>query len=66
MLDNWSFLWQWGANIPPKENMHTVKEKETPSAEEKLKEKELFGLLPVWLTPAYANSAFISNSIGLR
>ena len=24
------------------------------------------GLLPVWLTPAYAHPAFISNSIGLR
>ena len=24
------------------------------------------GLLPVWLTPAYANPAFISNSMGLR
>jgi len=27
---------------------------------------EVTGLLPVWLTPAYANPAFISNSIGLR
>jgi len=25
-----------------------------------------FGLLPVWLTPTYANSARLSNSIGLR
>ena len=24
------------------------------------------GLLPVWWTPIYANSAFISNSMGLR
>ena len=24
------------------------------------------GLLPVWLTPAYAHPAFISNSMGLR
>ena len=24
------------------------------------------GLLPVWWTPPYANSAFISNSMGLR
>ena len=24
------------------------------------------GLLPVWLMPGYANSACISNSIGLR
>ena len=27
---------------------------------------DLYGLLPVWLTPAYANSACRSNSIGLR
>ena len=26
----------------------------------------LYGLLPVWLTPPYANPAFFSNSIGLR
>jgi hypothetical protein len=29
-------------------------------------EKVLYGLLLVWLTPTYANSAFISNSMGLR
>jgi tetratricopeptide (TPR) repeat protein len=29
-------------------------------------ESALLGLLLVWLTPTYANSAFISNSMGLR
>ena len=41
-------------------------EVQTHAMEDATHEALDFWLLPVWLTPAYANSACISNSIGLR